>query len=75
MDWVALLLKLAHIGLAMGLVAGIFGRWIVLSRAAAEDRIDRAAELSELAGPFERLDIRSSMLIIPVGLATAWAEG
>ena len=75
MDSVALLLKLAHIGLAMGLVAGIFGRWIVLSRAAAEDRIDRTAELSELAGPFERLVIRSSMFIIPVGLATAWAQG
>jgi hypothetical protein len=73
--WVALLLKLAHIGLAMGLIAGIFGRWVVLSRAAAEDRIDRAAELSEPAGPFERLLIRSSMLIVPVGLATAWAQG
>jgi hypothetical protein len=75
MDFVALVLKLAHIALAMGLVAGTFGRWIVLSRAAAEDRIDRAAELSELAGPFERLVIRSSMLVVPVGLATAWAQG
>ena len=75
MDALALVLKLAHIALAMGLVAGTFGRWIVLSRAASEDRIDRAAELAELAGPFERLLIRSSMLVVPVGLATAWAQG
>jgi hypothetical protein len=72
---IALVLKLAHIALAMGPVAGTVGRWIILSRAAGEDRIDRAAELSELAGPFERLLIRSSMLILPVGLATAWAQG
>jgi hypothetical protein len=71
---IALVLKLAHIALAMGPVAGTVGRWIILSRAAGEDRIDRAAELSELAGPFERLLIRSSMLILPVGLATAWAQ-
>jgi hypothetical protein len=74
-DVIALILKLAHIALAMGLVAGMVGRWIVLSRAAAEDRIDRAVELSELAGPFERLVIGSSMLVVPVGLATAWAQG
>ena len=75
MDALPLLLKLVHIALAMGLIAGTFGRWIVLSRAAAEDRIDRAAELAELAAPFERLLIRSSMLIVPAGLATAWAQG
>jgi hypothetical protein len=75
MDAIALLLKLAHIALAMGFVAGLFGRWIVLSRAASEERIDRVVELSELAGPFERLAIRSSMFIVPVGLATAWAQG
>jgi Predicted integral membrane protein (DUF2269) len=74
-DVIALILKLAHIALAMGLVAGMVGRWIVLSRAAAEDRIDRAVELSELAGPFERLVIGSSMLVVPLGLATAWAQG
>lgn len=75
MDAIALLLKLAHVALAMGFVAGLFGRWIVLSRAASEERIDRVVELSELAGPFERLVIRSSMFIVPVGLATAWAQG
>ena len=75
LDSVALLLKLAHIALAFALVAGIFGRWVVLSRAAAEERIDRVVELSELAGPFERLLIRASMFIVPVGLATAWAQG
>ena len=34
MEWIALLLKLAHIGLALTLVAGLIGRFVVLSRAA-----------------------------------------
>jgi hypothetical protein len=75
MDLLAVVVKLAHIGLAMGLVAGTLGRWIVLSRAANEERIDRAAELTQLAHPFEQLVMRSSLLIVPVGLATAWAQG
>jgi hypothetical protein len=75
MDWIALLLKLAHIGLALTLAAGLIGRFVVLSRAAREDRVDRVAELTDLAGPFERLVVRSSIAILPVGMATAWAQG
>ena len=75
MEWIALLLKLAHIGLALTLVAGLIGRFVVLSRAAREDRVDRVAELTDLAGPFERLVVRSSLAILPVGMATAWAQG
>jgi hypothetical protein len=75
MDWVAALLKLAHIGLAMAIVAGIFGRLIVLSRAAREPQVERAAELTALASPFERTVVVSSMAVVPAGLATAWAQG
>ena len=75
MEAVALLLKLAHVGLALTLSAGVIGRWIVLRRAARETRVDRTVELAELAHPFERLVVWSSMAILPVGLATAWAQG
>ena len=75
MDWLALLLKLLHVGLAITLTAGLIGRWVVLGRASGEERIDRVHELTELASPFEQLVIRSSMIILPVGLATAWAQG
>lgn len=33
MDWPALLLKLAHVSLALTLAAGLIGRFVVLSRA------------------------------------------
>ena len=75
MDWAALLLKLSHIVLAMALVAGLTGRWLMLRRAAASDDVEDSARIAELAGPFERLVIVSSMLVLPAGLATAWAQG
>jgi hypothetical protein len=59
----------------MTLVAGLIGRWILLRRAAASDEVEEAARLSDLAGPFERLVVTSSMLVLPAGLATAWAQG
>jgi uncharacterized membrane protein len=75
MDWVAPLLKLAHLAVAMALVGGLIGRWIVLSRAAATNDVERSAELAEAAGPFERLVIRSGNAVLPLGLVTAWAQG
>jgi len=74
-DGIAGLLKLAHVALAMAFAAGIVGRIVVLSRAARSDDVERAAELTELAGPFERTVIFSSMAVLPAGLATAWAQG
>ena len=38
MDPLALLLKLSHVVLAMVLVAGLIGRWVLLRRAAASER-------------------------------------
>jgi uncharacterized membrane protein len=75
LDVVAGLLKLAHIALAMAFAAGIVGRGIVLRRAARAAEVDRAAELTELAGPFERTAVLASMAVLPAGLATAWAQG
>jgi hypothetical protein len=73
-DWVALLLKLSHIALAMALVAGLVGRWILLTRAAHTDDVARAHVLSETAGPFERLVQTTSPVLLLAGLATAWAQ-
>lgn len=75
MDPLGLLLKLTHVVLAMILVAGLIGRWILLRRAAASDDVEDAARLAELAGPFERMVVSSSMLVLPAGLLTAWAQG
>ena len=74
MNWTDLI-KLLHVGIAFALVAGLMGRWILLARAARTDDIEAAHGLSEAAAPFERLVIVSSQLVIPAGLATAWAQG
>jgi uncharacterized membrane protein len=75
MDWPALLLKLAHVALAMVLVAGMLGRWLTLRRAERADDVETAARFAEAAHPFERMVVLSSMLILPAGLLTAWAQG
>lgn len=49
MDWLALLLKLAHVVLAIAMAAGLVGRWILLTRAAASDDVERAHILAEAA--------------------------
>jgi uncharacterized membrane protein len=74
-DAIALVLKLAHIVLAMLLVGGLVGRWIVLRRAEESRELPQTLSLLETSAPFERMTIVSSMLILPVGLATAWAQG
>lgn len=75
MDWLALLLKLAHVLLAIAMVAGLIGRWILLTRAAATDDVERAHLLAEAASPFERIVQMVSPVVVIVGLLTAWAQG
>ena len=75
MDWLALLLKLAHVVLAFAMVAGLVGRWILLTRAAATDDVERSHLLAEAASPFERIVQMVSPLVVVVGLVTAWAQG
>ena len=75
MDWLALLLKLAHVLLAFAMVAGLLGRWILLTRAAATDDVERAHLLAEAASPFERIVQTVSPVVVIVGLVTAWAQG
>lgn len=75
MEGIALLLKLSHVALAMILVAGVIGRWVLLSRAQRDEDIAAVARFAEAAAPFERMVVLSSMLVLPAGLLTAWAQG
>jgi Predicted integral membrane protein (DUF2269) len=75
MDLLAQLLKLGHILLAFVLVAGLAGRWILLTRAARSDDVERSHLLAEVASPFERAVQTSSPILMLFGLATAWAQG
>lgn len=75
MDWLALLLKLGHVFLAFALVAGLLGRWILLTRAARTEDVERAHLLAEAAGPFERIVQSVGPIVVGFGLVTAWAQG
>jgi uncharacterized membrane protein len=75
MDALALVLKLAHVVLAMVLIAGVIGRWILLTRAREDEDVESVARFAEAAAPFERMVVLSSMLVLPAGLLTAWAQG
>jgi uncharacterized membrane protein len=74
MDWPALLLKLAHVGLAMALVGGLAGRWIVLRAAEHSNELGRTDALLKASEPFERTVRVSSALVLAAGLLTAWAQ-
>ena len=75
MDWVPLLLKLGHVLLAFAMIAGLIGRWILLTRGARTDDVERAHLLSEAASPFERIVQSVSPVVLVFGLLTAWAQG
>jgi uncharacterized membrane protein len=73
---VALLAKLVHVLVGFGLVAGLIGRSIVLHRARHTEDVQLIAELSRLAGTFDRrLVIPGSQLVLVFGVAAAWLQG
>ena len=74
-DWLGLILKLGHVFLAIAMISGLVGRWILLTRAARTDDVERAHLLSEAAAPFELIVQRVSPIVVVVGLITAWAQG
>jgi hypothetical protein len=67
--------KLVHVAVAFAFISGLVGRWLLLTRAARATDIELAYELSEAAGPFERLVIWGSSAVLPAGMLTAWAQG
>jgi hypothetical protein len=74
MEWPALVLKLGHVLVAFSLVAGLVGRWILLTRALRSDDVEQAHLLAEAASPFERAVQVSGSAIVVLGLLTAWAQ-
>lgn len=70
-----ILLKLLHVGVAFALVAGLVGRWVVLTRASRSTDVEDAAQLAEAASPFERLVKVAGTGVLPLGMLTAWAQG
>jgi Predicted integral membrane protein (DUF2269) len=74
MDWAGIL-KLIHVVLAMALVTGIFGRWLLLAAAERSDRLERTEALLDASEPFEMTVRVSSLLVLVAGLLTAWAQG
>jgi uncharacterized membrane protein len=68
-------LKLVHVLLAFGFVAGLVGRTVVLRRAARSADMVAVTMLVSLAGTFEqRMMIPGSIALLPAGLFTMWAE-
>jgi hypothetical protein len=67
--------KLIHVGLAFAFVSGLFGRWVLLHRAAAADDPETSFELAQAAAPFEWIVIRGGPAIMLAGFLTAWAQG
>ena len=57
MEWDSIV-KLLHVGIAFGLVSGLMGRWILLTRAAASDDVEAAHGLAKAASPFTCLPVR-----------------
>jgi hypothetical protein len=75
MDWLALLLKLGHVMLAFAMIAGLAGRWILLTRGARTDDVEQAHLLAIAASPFERVVQVVSPMVVLFGLLTAWGQG
>ena len=75
METIAPFLKLGHVLLAFVMVAGLAGRWVLLTRAARSDEIERSHLLADAAAPFERAVQVASPVVVLIGLATAWAQG
>lgn len=74
MQW-SLLATLLHVMVAVVFLAGLIGRWILLTRAASAETVETAYLLTETASPFERLVILFSQMILPTGLLAAWLRG
>ncbi len=71
-----LLLKLLHIVVAIGFVAGIIGRTFAMSQARRTPDLHALDSLVQLGGRFDQiLVIPCSNAVLPLGILTAWAEG
>ena len=73
---IALIAKLLHVLVGIGLVAGIVGRDVTLRRAARAGDLGAVHALLDVAMVFERIFVRPmSFLVLASGLVTAWLQG
>jgi len=75
MPLLATLLKLAHIGAGIAMVAGLLGSRLLNRQAAVAGEIDVVLRLSRAAAPFDRMGEVAGPALIVTGFATAWADG
>ena len=66
---------LTHALIAILFVAGLVGRWIILGAAARATELPAMKILAAAAGPFERIVIVGSMLVMLLGLLAAFVAG
>jgi hypothetical protein len=70
------LFKLLHVAAAFWLTAGILGRWVTQQQAARSSSVQQVLALMPAAAVFERvMVIPGSMVVLLVGLITAWLQG
>jgi hypothetical protein len=72
---VATVVVLGHAFVAIAMVVGLGGRWIILGAASRVDDLPAMRTLTAAAGPFERMVIVSSTVTLILGLAAAWVTG
>jgi hypothetical protein len=69
------LVVLVHALIGILFVAGLLGRWIVLGAAERATELPAMRTLTAAAGPFERIVVAASILVLVFGLAAAYLEG
>lgn len=72
---VANVLVLTHALVAILFVAGLVGRWMVLAAAARATDLAAMRTLTVAAGPFERIVIVGSTLVLLLGIVAAFVTG
>jgi Predicted integral membrane protein (DUF2269) len=66
---------LVHALIGILFIAGLIGRWIVLGAAARAVDLPSMRTLAAAAGPFERIVIAGSTLVLVFGVVAAFMEG
>jgi hypothetical protein len=68
------LVVLVHALVAIGMVAGLVGRWVVLAAAERATDLGAVRTLTAVAAPFERLVIFGSLATLVLGILAAIAQ-
>ncbi len=69
------LLAVLHALSGIGLIVGLFGRWMVLAAAERAETPAQMRLLTRVAAPFETLVIAGSLVVFVLGVLTAYTEG